>query len=306
MQPVLGIQVEPDHAALSRRSKKLLWTGFGVGLALVFLVICVKAPASPHANGSFSLAFAPAPVARPRSAMENQRGPALVAKASAIPMPEDKGVDIPALLAHHLYVQEGLKLDGVDVELLWNSGMMQQLGEEAKKEYVEGVAPEHSNLNDLNLLNLKGLNLVQELQQTHEENWERIWRSPMVQQVRQDVKKMQAAGLPADRVYKKFAAALTASALAMHGEMVHAKSVLGVNGQLDFGPLAGDQPGGEGTGKALGINDTSQGFVLIAVIAIVGFAFSQWSAYQDDDEDDFFDGYDSRRTDREVTNRNRV
>ena len=28
-----------------------------------------------------------------------------------------------------------------------------------------------------------------------------------------------------------------------------AKSVLGVNGALDFGPLAGDQPGGEGTGK---------------------------------------------------------
>ena len=27
------------------------------------------------------------------------------------------------------------------------------------------------------------------------------------------------------------------------------QSVLGVNGALDFGPLAGDQPGGEGTGK---------------------------------------------------------
>ena len=31
-----------------------------------------------------------------------------------------------------------------------------------------------------------------------------------------------------------------------------AKSVLGVNGALDFGPLAGDQPGGEGTGKVRG------------------------------------------------------
>jgi hypothetical protein len=39
---------------------------------------------------------------------------------------------------------------------------------------------------------------------------------------------------------------------------------------------------------------------------VPGFAFSQWSSYQDDSDDDFFDGYDSRRTDREITNRNRV
>jgi hypothetical protein len=84
-----------------------------------------------------------------------------------------------------------------------------------------------------------------------------------------------------------------------------AKSVLGVNGQLDFGPLAGDQPGGEGTGKALGINDDSLGFVLIGVVSLIGFLFTQWQGDQDD-EDDFFDAYDSRRTDKDNTNRNRV
>jgi len=72
----------------------------------------------------------------------------------------------------------------------------------------------------------------------------------------------------------------------------------GVNGALDFGPLAGDQPGGEGTGKALGINDDSLGFVLIFVVLAIGFAFGQWQSYQDDD-DDFFDTYDSRRVERE-------
>ena len=40
-----------------------------------------------------------------------------------------------------------------------------------------------------------------------------------------------------------------AAAVTLHAESAHAKSVLGVNGALDFGPLAGDQPGGEGTGK---------------------------------------------------------
>jgi hypothetical protein len=85
--------------------------------------------------------------------------------------------------------------------------------------------------------------------------------------------------------------------VAFHTEAAYAKSVLGVNGQLDFGPLAGDQPGGEGTGKALGINDDSLGFILLAVILIIGFLFAQWQGYQEDD-DDFFDSYDSRRTDR--------
>ena len=74
--------------------------------------------------------------------------------------------------------------------------------------------------------------------------------------------------------------------------------MLGVNGALDFGPLAGDQPGGEGTGKALGVNDDSLFFVLFGVVFSVGFAFSQWQDYQDD-EDDFFDTYDSRRNERE-------
>jgi hypothetical protein len=94
-------------------------------------------------------------------------------------------------------------------------------------------------------------------------------------------------------------AALTAAAVTFHADPAHAKSVLGVNGALDFGPLAGDQPGGEGTGKALGINDDSLGFVLLAVVFIIGFLFAQWQGYQDDDED-FFDSYDSRRDDRDA------
>merc|ERR1719353_2056477 len=95
-----------------------------------------------------------------------------------------------------------------------------------------------------------------------------------------------------------------AAAVTFHAETAHAKSVLGVNGALDFGPLAGDQPGGEGTGKALGINDDSLLYVLFGVVGAVGFAFAQWQGYQEDDED-FFDTYDSRRDDRDTSNRNR-
>jgi hypothetical protein len=192
MQAVLDVQVQSDHAATNQRSKKLLWTGFGIGLALVLLLICIKPSASSITHGtSHSLAFKPLPAALPRSAAPNSRGPMPVA-AGAAAMPENKplskfvGVDVPTLLAHHLYAEEGLKLDGVDVEPLWKSAMLQQLGEEAEKEYVEGVAPANSNLN--------GLNLVQELQQTGAENWERIWQSPMMQQVRQEAKKCKRTG----------------------------------------------------------------------------------------------------------------
>merc|ERR1719335_467079 len=94
-------------------------------------------------------------------------------------------------------------------------------------------------------------------------------------------------------------APFTAAAVAFQSGAAEAKSVLGVNGALDFGPLAGDQPGGEGTGKALGINDDSLGVVLIVVIFAIGFAFNQWQSYQDDDED-FFDTYDSRRVERDA------
>merc|ERR1719387_659217 len=94
------------------------------------------------------------------------------------------------------------------------------------------------------------------------------------------------------------AASASAAAISVHAEAAHAKSVLGVNGGLDFGPLAGDQPGGEGTGKALGINDDSLFFVLFGVVGAVGFAFTQWQDYQDDEED-FFDTYDSRRSERQ-------
>merc|ERR1719486_1579785 len=101
----------------------------------------------------------------------------------------------------------------------------------------------------------------------------------------------------------KVPAALTAAAITFQSEAAHAKSVLGVNGALDFGPLAGDQPGGEGTGKALGINDDALFGVLIGVVGSVFFAFAQWQSKQDDDED-FFDAYDSRRVEI-ADNRNR-
>ena len=58
--------------------------------------------------------------------------------------------------------------------------------------------------------------------------------------------------------------------------------------------------------QALGINDDSLFGVLFGIGGACFFAFAQWSSYQDDIEDDFFDTYDSRRVDREITNRNRV
>ena len=76
--------------------------------------------------------------------------------------------------------------------------------------------------------------------------------------------------------FSKITAPLSASAITFHSEAAHAKSVLGVNGALDFGPLAGDQPGGEGTGKALGINDDSLLAVLGIVTISVFLLFSQW------------------------------
>merc|ERR1719331_780969 len=114
----------------------------------------------------------------------------------------------------------------------------------------------------------------------------------------------KAMGLKPAEALNKLGAAATAAAITFSAEAAHAKSVLGVNGALDFGPLAGDQPGGEGTGKALGINDDSLGFVLLGVTLAIFFAFNQWQGYQDDD-DDFFDSYDSRRDDRVDGNRNR-
>lgn len=60
----------------------------------------------------------------------------------------------------------------------------------------------------------------------------------------------QLPKLPAmQQQMNKAAAAATAAAVTFSSEAAHAKSVIGVNGALDFGPLAGDQPGGEGTGK---------------------------------------------------------
>jgi len=104
---------------------------------------------------------------------------------------------------------------------------------------------------------------------------------------------------------RKLSAAATAFSIATYIQAAEAKSVLGVNGALDFGKLAGDQPGGEGTGKALGVNDDSLFVVLGGVTLGIGLLFAQWQSYQDDD-DDFFDSYDSRRSDYDPTNRNRV
>jgi hypothetical protein len=59
----------------------------------------------------------------------------------------------------------------------------------------------------------------------------------------------KASGLKPLVELNKLPAAALAAAVSVHAEAAHAKSVLGVNGALDFGPLAGDQPGGEGTGK---------------------------------------------------------
>ena len=64
-----------------------------------------------------------------------------------------------------------------------------------------------------------------------------------------DCFKLAGAGAKLQQQISKVVAPATALAISVHAEAAHAKSVLGVNGGLDFGPLAGDQPGGEGTGK---------------------------------------------------------
>merc|ERR1719213_1623014 len=79
-------------------------------------------------------------------------------------------------------------------------------------------------------------------------------------------------------------------------------SIGGVNGALDFGNLASGV-GGEGTGIALGANEPALLAIVVLIPTIIGFLFSGWTDYQEDREDDFFDTYDSRRTDREITNR---
>jgi len=99
-------------------------------------------------------------------------------------------------------------------------------------------------------------------------------------------------------------AAAAAASVSFIAQAASAKTFLGVNGALDFGNLA-TGVGGEGTGRALGVNDDALVGALFGVVFAVGYAFVQWSSYQDDD-DDFFDTYDSRREDREITNRNRV
>merc|ERR1719213_1536170 len=83
-----------------------------------------------------------------------------------------------------------------------------------------------------------------------------------------------------------------------------AMGIGGVNGALDFGNLASGV-GGEGTGIALGANEPALLAILFAIPLTIGLLFNGWQGYQEDDED-FFDTYDSRRLDRDITNRNRV
>merc|ERR1712216_1032051 len=77
-----------------------------------------------------------------------------------------------------------------------------------------------------------------------------------------------------------------------------AMGIGGVNGALDFGNLASGV-GGEGTGIALGANEPALLAIVILVPSVIAFLFSGWTNYQEDRDDDFFDTYDSRRTDRE-------
>jgi len=119
------------------------------------------------------------------------------------------------------------------------------------------------------------------------------------------LKMPQMPRIDAANALRKLPAAAVAASVSAHAQMVSAKTYTGVAGALDFGPLAGAQPGGEGTGKPLGINEDAVLGALVAVTLIVFGLFAQWQSYQDDD-DDFFDTYDSRRNDKELTNRNRV
>ena len=99
------------------------------------------------------------------------------------------------------------------------------------------------------------------------------------------------------------AAAPLRSRPAMRSQAAPTMTIGGVNGALDFGNLASGV-GGEGTGIALGANEESLLAILIAIPTIIGILYSGWQDYQEDD-DDFFDTYDSRRVDRVGDNRNR-
>ena len=57
--------------------------------------------------------------------------------------------------------------------------------------------------------------------------------------------------------------------------------------------------------QALGANEPGLLAILVIVPLAIWFLFAGWTDYQEDD-DDFFDTYDSRRADRENTNRNRL
>jgi len=75
----------------------------------------------------------------------------------------------------------------------------------------------------------------------------------------------------------KASAAATALSISLYSQAASAKSVLGVNGALDFGPLAGDQPGGEGTGKVrtnLGVCCHCESLLISAVFRVLWHAYS--------------------------------
>jgi len=88
----------------------------------------------------------------------------------------------------------------------------------------------------------------------------------------------------------------SAIAAATLASAAQAGSRTGVNGQLDFGPLAGDQPGGEGTGKALGANDDVLLVILFVVPLLNWIVFKQWGDIQEDRQSDSFEEIEKRRT----------
>lgn len=86
------------------------------------------------------------------------------------------------------------------------------------------------------------------------------------------MQKFMPAAIKANPTTGTAMSALIAAAVAFHAEAAHA-GIGGNQGQLDFGALSGDQPGGEGTGKFLGAGDPTFLVVLFGVNLFVRALF---------------------------------